>query len=569
MQRKKQLYFKLFRMYAAIVCIVVCVLVTYFLFAFRRNTLENRQQGAEAICQHVAEYLQEQKETADYLYNNMYRTPQEIEDVLAYLEMDAQAYWENRLDQYAASSSMSHASIQTFLNNAFEMSETLKRIELISYRTMEMTECETRSMISGEDGRQRLETLTSGAVKSGELAFQREIRDPDTLQAKGSIVFVFSISDAIIKQEENLWLDVLVMREYVHPILGQEGAKEWQRYLRALRDGSTPNLGHYEMLRDYVEEYQVFVFLNRVEASILPWQTVVMIFGVGLLVLAAGVFCVHIHVQRLTRRVGLILTGMDKVKTGDLTVHLETEQNGDELDMIADDFNDMCDKLREHIRCRYVAEIERKTAEFEALQNQINPHFLYNTLEAIRMKAICNGDREIGKMLYSMSVLFRSQLKEADWITVEQELSYARQYLELFEYRYPEVFTYEILCPPELEGCMVMKFILQPILENYFIHGIRSQDKDNHLQIVVEKQAERLIFHIIDNGRGMEPDEIAKRNEELSRPLEHKFEKKSIGVNNVNRRIRAVCGENYGIQMRKGKNGGLEICITTREREEV
>ncbi len=100
----------------------------------------------------------------------------------------------------------------------------------------------------------------------------------------------------------------------------------------------------------------------------------------------------------------------------------------------------MCRKLDAYIQKSYLAEIEKKNAQLQALQSQINPHFLYNTLEAIRMKAICNGDRDVGKMLYSMSVLFRSQLKDADWITIGQELDYCKQYLELFEYRYNGIF---------------------------------------------------------------------------------------------------------------------------------
>lgn len=568
MQRKKQLYFKLFRMYTAIVCAAVLVLAVYFAFAFRRNLLEARAEDAGAVCQRVTEYLQEEKETSDYLYNNLYRTPQEMNDLLAYLELSSQDYWSRRLDHYAASGSLSYASIETFLNDAFEMNKRLMRIELISYSTMDMTVCEKRAMIPGKDGKQRLEALTAGKLALNEIVFQREVRDPDTLQAKGSIVFVFDGKGAIPLKSEK-WMNLFVTRGYVHPVLNEKGFERWKTYLEGSQNGANMSTGHYRMFQNYVEEYQIYVFLNQIEASVLPVETLLMIVSIGILVLVASVLCVHVYIKRLTGRVGVILSGMDRVKTGDFSVQLETAQNGDELDMIAEDFNDMCDKLREHIRCRYVAEIERKNAKLEAWQSQINPHFLYNTLEAIRMKAICNGQREIGKMLYSMSVLFRSQLKEADWITVEQELAYCKQYLELFEYRYPDVFTYEIICPSALMECEVMKFILQPVLENYFVHGIRSQDKDNHLKIVVEQEAEKLRFRVIDNGRGMDAEEIERHNTELRRPLDHKFEKKSIGVNNVNRRIQAVYGEVYGIQMKPSLEGGLEVCITVGEREET
>ena len=140
------------------------------------------------------------------------------------------------------------------------------------------------------------------------------------------------------------------------------------------------------------------------------------------------------------------------------------------------------------------------------------------------------------------------------------------------EYRDPNIFTYEIDCPHELSSCYVSKFLLQPILENYFIHGIRSKETDNHVRIVVRREHETLTFRVIDNGRGMEAADIAQRNEALRRALDDrndKFDKKSIGVNNVNRRIQAVYGEKYRIQMQQVPGGGLEVCITVGEREEA
>ena len=138
-------------------------------------------------------------------------------------------------------------------------------------------------------------------------------------------------------------------------------------------------------------------------------------------------FLVNYYLKRVSARLNRILDGMTQVMGGDLTVRLAAEKNGDELDVIACHFNEMCEKLDLHIQKSYLAEIDQKNAEMSALQSQINPHFLYNTLEAIRMKAICNGDSEVGKMLYSMAVTFRSQLKEADIITLAQELHYCKK----------------------------------------------------------------------------------------------------------------------------------------------
>lgn len=274
-----------------------------------------------------------------------------------------------------------------------------------------------------------------------------------------------------------------------------------------------------------------------------------------------GILTIRFYVNRLTNRVGDILEGMDKVTTGNLRLRLEVNPRGDELDMIAGNFNDMCRDLETYIQKSYLAEIERRNAELQALQSQINPHFLYNTLEAIRMKAICNGDREVGKMLYSMSVLFRSQLKEADVITLGQELDYCKQYLELFEYRYQGSFTSKVACAPELLPLPVIKFVLQPILENYFIHGIRRDRKDNEIAVTAEKKGDALFLYVTDNGMGMTAEELLEKNRELE---ENRYEAetgKSIGIANVNRRIRAVYGDAYGVHMEAVPTGGVRVVL--------
>lgn len=368
MERKKQLYFKLFWMYAMIVCFVVAVLVTYFVVAFKKNLLENRQQEAEAICQNMTKALQEQKDVVDYLYSDLYRNRQELDDVLAYLELDEQSYWNHRLDQYAASNSANYDSLQTFVNNAFEVSQVLDRIELISYTTMEMTVYQERATVAGQDGRERIERLESEKVTPEEIIFQREVRDPDTLQSKGCMIFTFHGSAMFQDTAQNRpWLDVLVTQDYLYPVMNFDGFARWKDKLLDKQQGKTSEMISYEMYQDQMGNYQVFVFLNQIRASELSWQAVLMIAGVGLAVLAGGVLCVSIYIRSLTHRVDAILAGMDAVKTGDLTVRLTASQGGDELDMIASDFNDMCDKLREHIRRQYLAEIEKKNSRTSGL----------------------------------------------------------------------------------------------------------------------------------------------------------------------------------------------------------
>jgi two-component system sensor histidine kinase YesM len=251
---------------------------------------------------------------------------------------------------------------------------------------------------------------------------------------------------------------------------------------------------------------------------------------------------------------------MGQITQGNLDIRLMTVKDGDELDMISGRFNEMCADLERYIEKSYVAEIEQKNAELIALQSQINPHFLYNTLEAIRMKAICNGDREVGKMLYGLAVIFRSQVKESNIIPLASELHYCKKYLELFEFRYQDKFTFSIDCETEYMEIPVIKFIVQPIVENYFIHGIRLKDNDNHLHIQVKKINNELWLTVSDNGKGMDEEEIEKRNRQFqAHSVEFHY---SIGMGNVNRRIKAVYGNDYGVSLKKNEEGkGLCVCL--------
>lgn len=318
---------------------------------------------------------------------------------------------------------------------------------------------------------------------------------------------------------------------------------------------------------DSTGEYQICTFMDVRLAAQLPVARFLLILVAGTIVSAAGILYIHFYVRRLTKRVDMILDAMKQVTTGNFKIRLDIWKKEDELDMIADNFNGMCERLEQYIEKSYLEEIERKNAQMQALQSQINPHFLYNTLEAIRMKAICNGDKEVGKMLYSMVVLFRSQLKEADVITLGQELDYCKQYLELFEYRYSGSFRSKVECPVELLPLPVIKFVLQPIIENYFIHGIERDRTDNLVHIRARRMGDTLYLYVEDNGRGMKAEELETQNRELRGNTGQKGDREGIGIHNVNRRIKAVYGEEYGISLEVAEPKGLRVILRIRVEE--
>lgn len=565
-KKTSQLYMKLFWIYTSIALVIVSVLAGYFLTETRRSVVEWKEETAERICKETTQYIEDKAFSADDMYMEIYRDKGILDDLLNYFEMEPEEYQRYRLDRYSASAAVQYGGVQEFIKDSFETHGDLKKIELLSYEKKELTIFQSPDMIYPyKDGRERFRELMGEEEyeQKEELQFFREIRNPDNMKVTGCMVITFNCRGCFRGIENHRdYADVLLVKDYRNIICGNGNEKLFKEIMEEEERQDEISIANHKVFWESAADYQVYVIVNNAKASQIEGYKILAILGVSAVALALGIFLINLYLRRLNRRVENIVQGMERVTTGDLQVRLYTNENGDELDIIAGRFNKMCEDLQNYIEKSYLAEIEAKNAELEALQSQINPHFLYNTLEAIRMRAICNGDREVGKMLYSMSVLFRSQLKEADWITIGQELDYCKQYLELFEVRYQGNFKYEIECPVELMASKVIKFILQPILENYFVHGIRRQENDNFIEIHAEEKDGDVYFCVEDNGMGMKPEEITEKNRELRENRQGGQDtKKAVGISNVNRRIKTVYGEDYGIRLKAGKDGGLEVMI--------
>ncbi len=563
-KKTSQLYMILFWIYTSIAIVIVSVLAGYFLTETRRSVVEWKEETADRICKETAQYIEDKALAADDMYMEIYRDKGILDDLLNYFEMEPEEYQKYRLDRYSASAAVQYGGVEEFIEDSFETYGALKKIELLSYEKKKLTTyCSQDIIFPYKDGTERLLEITEGYEQKEELQFVKEIRNPDNMKVTGCMVITFNCKGCFRGIENHRdYADVLLVKDYRNIICGDGNEELFKEIIEEEERQDEISIAKHRVFWESAADYQVYVIVNNAKAAQIEGYKILAILGVSAAALAMGIFLINLYLRRLNSRVENIVQGMERVTTGDLQVRLYTNENRDELDIIAGRFNKMCEDLQTYIEKSYLAEIEAKNAELEALQSQINPHFLYNTLEAIRMRAICNGDREVGKMLYSMSVLFRSQLKEADWITIGQELDYCKQYLGLFEVRYQGNFKYEIECPVELMASKVIKFILQPILENYFVHGIRRQENDNVIGIHAEEKEGDVYFCVEDNGIGMEPDEIAEKNRELRENREGRQDKKkAVGISNVNRRIKAVYGEDYGIRLKAGKNGGLEVIV--------
>lgn len=569
MERKssKQLYNKLLFIYTAVIFCVVLAMMIYFWNSLRNRYLENNLERMQRMHEDAVEYIEDCADVSDYLHEELYKSDMEMKDLIHYLTDAPEDYQKYRLDAYSRNYLLDYKGIEDFSATAFDAYPALKRLAFVSYGMGDLTSFDrNQNIYHTDDGGIALERMKNGNLADpGEFSFLKEIRDPVTMQSLGAMLLTFDVENCQRIHEYYEKSELLVYNESGTVIYDSCADCKMDEIELARQEGRLEETLRAYVLSANLEKNHVISYLKKSKAAHIPPTLILMIIGVAFFIFLISEVLIRYYLQRVSARLNHILDGMTQVMSGDLTVRLEAEKNGDELDVIARHFNEMCEKLYLHIQKSYLAEIEQKNAEMAALQSQINPHFLYNTLEAIRMKAICNGDQEVGKMLYSMAVTFRSQLKEADVITLAQELHYCKKYLELFEYRYPRQFQSSVDCPLEYMQVPIIKFVLQPLIENYFIHGIRMRDPDNCIRIVVVKKDEDFEIIVEDNGRGMTEEEIRVKNQQLT---ENKVDKnKSIGIVNVNRRVKAVYGNAYGLRMEQAETGGLRVILRFRPQE--
>ncbi|MDO4331687.1 MAG: sensor histidine kinase [Eubacteriales bacterium] len=255
----------------------------------------------------------------------------------------------------------------------------------------------------------------------------------------------------------------------------------------------------------------------------------------------------------ISKRLERLTATMQEVESGNLEVEV-TSQDKDEIGLLYRGFGNMLRRIRTLIEEVYVSKITQKESEMKALQAQINPHFLYNTLSIINWKALAAGEEDISRMTLAMSTFYRTALnKGKNTIRVEDELKNTKAYLEIQDMMHDHDFDYVMEIEPEILGYESLNLILQPIVENAIMHGIEKKtDGRGKIEIRGWKEGGCVWFSVKDNGAGMDMETARKI------PT---MESKGYGVRNVNERICLYYGEEYGIMVESEVGTGTELKI--------
>ena len=265
-----------------------------------------------------------------------------------------------------------------------------------------------------------------------------------------------------------------------------------------------------------------------------------------------------------------LVDSIEVIAQGEEGLRIDTSEKDQELLLIAETTNDMLDRLEKNIHDIYQLELSQKDANMRALQAQINPHFMYNTLEFLRMYAVMQSQDELADIIYEFSSLLRNNISDERETTLKQELEFCRKYSYLCMVRYPKSIAYGFKIALELEEMRIPKFTLQPLVENYFAHGVDHRRTDNVISIKALKGQGFVEILVEDNGRGMSAEKLASLQEKLAqRSFEHEAsysgERQSIGIVNVHERFVLYFGDRYQISVESAEQEGVRYHITIQD----
>jgi len=279
---------------------------------------------------------------------------------------------------------------------------------------------------------------------------------------------------------------------------------------------------------------------------------------IGILLFAVmGVFSFRVTNFRASQLME-IQNAMGKAVEGQLQFFIDT--NGayhDELTDIALSYNQMLRELNDYIEKVYVSELQRQEYTLLAMQAQINPHFLYNTFEAIRMKAIIDGNTEVSDMTYIVSRIFKNSIKGKGMLTIDEELENCEYYLRLHKIRFQEQLHYDMENDEEIYDYAIVQHALQTVIENYILHGFDNSRNDNMISVRGTKEGDFIHIVLADNGNGMSPQDL--ENVWAGITQYDLRQCKSLGLSNLYHRMKIIYGEDFSMEIESAEHKGTTV----------
>lgn len=274
--------------------------------------------------------------------------------------------------------------------------------------------------------------------------------------------------------------------------------------------------------------------------------------AMGILCLLLGLLCAWLLSRYLSKPVNELDEAMKRVEKGDYAAELSSDRE-DEMGRLTASFNRMTREYRQNLERSVQRERELNETELSMMQAQLNPHFLYNTLDSIKWLGVTNGVPQVAAVASGLAVLLRAGISGDRLITLERELELLEKYLDIQSLRFEDRFAWEIDVDERFQHCIVPKLILQPLVENSIIHGVANMD-DGYIKLSAREKSGTLILSVQDNGVGIPQDVLDWLNDpDRDVPGGH------LGLKNVDLIVRLYYGGDYGISAYSAVGEGSRV----------
>lgn len=274
--------------------------------------------------------------------------------------------------------------------------------------------------------------------------------------------------------------------------------------------------------------------------------------------------------RAITKPISNLCARVQAIGDGDLNAKTPIQAEAYEIQTLSDGFEDMVSRLNQQIEQNRQEQISLRSAELALLQAQINPHFLYNTLDAIVWLIEMEKNEQAVEMVTSLSGFFRSSLsKGRDIITLREEEQHVRSYLEIQKVRYKDILDYQIEMQPELEQYEIPKLTLQPLVENALYHGIKLKRGQGHIRVQGRLLEQEILLTVEDDGAGMSP----QRLEQVRQGLEHRKQVTAaavgFGAATVHERLQLLFGPEYGLRITSEEGVGTRVEVRIPKHRQI
>ena len=588
-KRKRQHYQSLFvKSVAALILIGIVPLLimgisiySAYMDSLRQTLLSNMYRSALYVGKNAADLFQEMEETTKYLYN---------------YNITEYDYLYELMEDDTITQARREALMSDVLRDILYMNQHIDHVFFITpggdqYSVMRPPEVMVKEEEMGRfheenflEGHKQMRLLpthdTSYYSDVSDFTVTRNIMNTRTIQSAdeqelGTLYIDVSADyfDGIINEtdlEDGCRMYVIDRKEKVF-VYSQEkenigaGIGKLEDYLPEMEEDKQyiKADGNYFIYRlipgtDWLVAEEIPAF--NLENSYQEIQTnILIIIGFSVILLMIIYF---FYSKMMNKPIRTLKDAMEQIQDGNLDTRVTIKSN-DEVGFLAKGLNQMTENLQNHIQQVYIAEIRQRDAEIEALKTQIQPHYLYNTLDVIRMTAITNDDNVTAEMIDSLSGQLKYLIGNArDMVTLQAEIDSIRNYFKIIRIRYENRFELEINIEENLLGLEVPQLIIQPVVENAVKYGLKPKSGTGVIAVNAREEDGCLEITVMDNGVGMEPERLKTVQERLESPetVKHpKSKRASLGLKNVYDRIKLMFGDTDGLEISSFENIGTMV----------